>query len=143
MGKAIAVTMALLALACGSPTGPTEDDGRPGLLRIGSGGDIDVDVPASVTAGRPFEVSLRSWGPDSCWSVDRTDVSVTGLSAAIRPFDRYDDPGPGRGCYFSFVKIEHVADVRFDVTGTAELTIRGRSYSGDVVVSRTIEVLEE
>jgi hypothetical protein len=97
-----------------------------------------VGVPTEAEAGRPFVVTVRTYG-DGCAEKGKAEVEVAGDRAVVRPYDyhrqRVDCP--------SIVGLfDHTATVQFGAPGTFEVVIEGRSFPSDEVirVTRTVQV---
>jgi hypothetical protein len=97
-----------------------------------------VNVPAEGEAGRPFEVTVRTYG-DGCTEKGRTEVEVAGGRAIVRPYDYHRQRVD---CPSILGLFDHTAMVQFEVPGTFEVVIEGRSVpSYEVIrVTRTVHV---
>lgn len=126
---------ALAAAACPSPFGSTER--RLAVIELGDD-PPEVVVPATATAGTPFEVRVTSYG-GGCISAAPTRVSVSGSTATVEP---YQVITRGRACTADFRTDVNVATVRFNAPGTARVIVRGLNDAADqvVTVERTVQV---
>ena len=123
---AACATATLLAPACESPFSPGAFD----QLAFIAGFNVDdphIDVPATVAAGSPFAVEVTTYG-GGCVSEGYTQVSLTGRSAIVTPWDRNSG---GEICTLELRSFRHSATLRFDERGIATVTIRGMRVPGD------------
>lgn len=139
---AFRASLALLALAtaaCPSAFGPDRER-RPAVIELSPGDPVKVVVPATVTAGTPFEVRVTTYG-GGCHGRGPTEVSVSGSVALVEPFQLVpaDDD---LVCTMELRIEENVGTVRFDQPGTARVVVRGySSVSRQVIdVERTVRV---
>lgn len=112
------VAVALLG-GCNALTGPDE---MIGLVK-------GVEVPDTVQSGQVFVVTVQTAGPNGCWKKARTNLSVSGLTATITP---YDLKSSGY-CTQATVEMTHTAEVVFGQPGTGLVKVRGRNDSGTEV----------
>lgn len=84
-----------------------------------------VEAPDSIDTGERFTVTVTTSGPDGCWKKERTEVSVSGLTAMIAPYD-VDTARPGISCTTAVVEIMHTAEVTFARAGAGLIRVRGR-----------------
>ncbi len=128
-------------MGCGSdqPTGP--GDGEPESVRgviFFEGEAPFAIVPDSVRAGEEFEVTVRTWGSNTGWRLDRTEVDRQGSRAVIRP---YNFVGTSGG--FAIIEIDHSATLRFESSGLKTVIFEGTDFSGALVAfSRLIRVVD-
>lgn len=135
LSTAVAVTLA----ACGVAE-PLEDR-LVGILVLEDGAPV-VDVPDTVRAGTPFEVSVITVG-GACIRRDDTDVEVDGATATVTPWDRFAIPRPGFGCLPSTSTLDHTASVTFSSPGAATVVVRGREDGADEVLTFSYPVVVE
>jgi len=125
------------ALACDPVTGP----GRTRVLGEIAGyyaDDPHVDVPATAERGRPFSVSIRTYG-NACRTAGNTGVRVDGLTADVTPYDYMVTKAVCADVLLTFV---HTATLRFDAAGLARVRVRGLGRPGgtEIVVEREVVV---
>jgi hypothetical protein len=101
--------------------------------------DPRISVPTTARAGQDFEVTVSTYG-SGCHSKGETEVSISGRTATITPYD-YTAP-PGTPCTMQLVEFRHTATVRFATMGPAEVVIRGesRTAQGVIDVRRSVSV---
>ena len=128
--------LAALLTACGAPTNPSATE-RPGVIEFYSD-PVQIEVPESVAAGEPFEVSVRTYG-GGCILQDRTDVEGSGMVADVRPYDRHVSAPI---CTTELRLFNHTATVTFPERGTGRIRVHGMRAPADVplVVERRVEV---
>ena len=131
-----AVLGASLLIACGSTTEPQPRE-QLGVISF-YGDPVVIDVPDTVAAGVPFEVSVRTYG-GGCISKARTDVRMEGDTVHVRPFDRHSGHDV---CTDILHMFDHRAQVTLDAAGAFEFVFHGRAEPGDAAVSfhRTVIV---
>lgn len=129
--------VAVILVACGSPTKP--DEGRRIGLILGSPDDPHITVPDTVRAGVEFTVTVRTVGLDSCWEKAATEVGIRGLEALVIPYD-IDRTEEYAGCWPMVVHLDHTANLRFDRPGTGRVTVRGREDDRVLTFTRTLVV---
>lgn len=84
-----------------------------------------IIAPDTVTRGVPFEVSFVTFGGGCTRSAVRTDLTIRGTDADIRPYDRTVRSDV---CTSDLLFIPHVTQVHFDAPGTAVLHVIGQQY---------------
>jgi hypothetical protein len=115
----------LLLTGCELITGVTEERS---LGYIGFPDRLQIAVPDTVQRGQAFTVSVRTSGSDGCWQKDRTNVTVSGLAATIRPVDVRRTSRRSM-CNLGVPELSHTAQLAFATAGVAEVTIHGRDGS--------------
>lgn len=85
-----------------------------------------VSVPGIVAAGQPFDVDIQTAG-NGCYSFQRTEVKLDGMTAEIRPFDRVDLSDP---CEDVLTLIDHTVTLRFARRGYATVHVIGKQPDG-------------
>ena len=115
--------MATIFVACGDD-GTTETE-RLAVLNQRNELELDVTVPATATAGQPFEVLMVTQG-GGCIAQGRDEVQVAGLRVDIWPYDIHIDPGPGSDCPSILLFYDHRPQVTIESTGTATVAIHHR-----------------
>jgi hypothetical protein len=128
------------ALGCsGSPTDSGDSERALGYLEF-HGTPVEVTVPATAHAGEPFTVHVVTWG-GGCTAKSDTDVSVSGRTADVRPYD-VTVSDPAVVCPEILRSLPHDVTVRFDTPGTATVRVHGRRAPGSatVVLTRTVDV---
>ena len=113
----------------------------PGLIADGGAALEVYSGPDTVTAGRPFAAIVFTYGSSSCTTPDGADVSISGLTAEVVPYDRI--PTGSVPCTADFAQRPHAVTLRFDTVGTAALTVRGEGFSGGrrVPLRRTFTIV--
>jgi hypothetical protein len=84
-----------------------------------------VWVVGEARAGKPFEVQINTFGLNSCWAKDRTDVQP-GALVIITPYNR--SGGQGTACFEAVSRIEHVVTLSYPTPGEKQVIIRGRDF---------------
>ncbi len=84
-------------------------------------------VVGEARAGQPFDVQINTFGPNSCWSKERTEV-IQGVVVVITPYNRSNEVPPDGGCYQVVRHIQHVVTLSYPAPGEKHLVIRGRAY---------------
>lgn len=108
---------------------PLEPDGVSRTLKPAAiqfyGDTADVIAPASVVAGEPFDVTVRSFG-GGCVSFGETRASVSQRIAEIRPYDQEVTHAPRNyACPDILVSFSHTVTLVFNERGrNAALDIR-------------------
>ena len=99
-----------------------DDDGRRiGVITFYSE-PVVIDAPTAARRGEHFEVRVRTYG-GGCIRQGETSTAVEGLRAGVTPYDI--DSGAGV-CTSELRVFDHTARLRFDDTGPAIITVRGR-----------------
>jgi len=99
-------------------------------------------APDTVTAGTPFDVSVRTFG-GGCVDQGDTEVAVVGRVVELRPFDIFTTHLPqGYACPAILALYTHTVSLRIDQAGTATLRAIGRASPGDTAatIERTLFV---
>lgn len=129
--KTIATLLVGLAVAaCATSTEPGTDGlagstGNPDRVRVlgaikgYNSDDPRIEVSA---AGRTVRVIVTSYG-GGCHSRGDTEVSVSGLTADVTPYD-FTAPA-GTPCTLPLLSFRHEAEIRFDRGGTALIRVHG------------------
>ena len=101
------------------------------------GGPFQASVPATATAGEPFDVTVVTYGA-GCIEKGETTVQVDGLQTAIRPYDVDTQPASG-DCPAILRAHEHNASVTFAEAGEAKVVFYGlrEDETGTLNVSHT------
>jgi hypothetical protein len=144
----IAVAAAAAVAACSLTLGPEGDraGGLEGGQQPGAIKGYNMDDPRIEVAvnGRDVTVRVTTYG-GGCTARGWTDVSVSGLTADIRPFD-YVAPA-GTICTMQLLSFIHEASIRFDRSGLATLRIHGSDAGhgtggpgGPIVVEREVRI---
>jgi hypothetical protein len=93
-----------------------------------------VEVPNVVSRGVDLEVAVRTFG-GGCISQGDTEVSISGRSAEVRPFDVFvTHLPPNYACTSELRYYLHRATLRFAERGLATVRVRGRAHPGDRVI---------
>lgn len=128
--KIRSAALLLLLVGCrGGGTDPDDWQQRLGVVDPQLSAAQTIELPQVVSAGALFPVVVRTIGSSSCTRVARTDVSVNGLLAEIRPYDSY---APARSaCTDDLHFFVHETMLRFTTRGTARVVLHGRRYTGE------------
>jgi hypothetical protein len=93
-----------------------------------------VEIPKVVSRGVDFEVAVRTFG-GGCMGQGDTEVSISGRSAEVRPYDLFPTRlPPNTACTADLRYYLHRATLRFSEAGLAMVRVRGRAHPGDRVV---------
>ncbi len=84
------------------------------------------EVLGEARAGRPIVVQINTFGLDSCWGRERTDVAAGALTI-ITPYNRTSSE-PGTFCLAAIRRIEHAVTLSYPTPGEKQLLIRGRAF---------------
>lgn len=135
--------IAMLATAgCDSIFGSGERDLRREGILVYNENPASVTIPATVTAGVPFQVRVTTYGV-GCYSAGGTSVvQVTG-GVQVLPYDFLRVGGEG-SCPTTLQTFEHTANVTLPTAGTATVSVQGVSVQGTRTertrVERTVQV---
>ncbi len=110
--------------ACRDTTGPVAGE-NTALIGPSLSSVPVVWVVGEARAGLPFNVQINTFGLNSCWAKDRTDVQ-SGALVVITPYNRA--AGQGSGCFEAVSRIEHVVTLSFPTPGEKQVIIRGRDF---------------
>lgn len=133
------LTATVLALTVSACSGVVDPIGGKRLGVIAFHGDpVVVEVPDTVEAGVPFEVSVRTYG-GGCISKNGTDLRVDGLTADVRPYDNHSGH---QICTDELRVFVHRATLAFGAAGRAEVRFHGteKPSGSAIVVARTVIV---
>jgi hypothetical protein len=146
-----AVAAAIIAAACTSAMDaePDPHGAGVGFDRVRVLGEIagyNQDDPriTVVASGRTVLVEVTTYG-GGCHSKGETEVSRSGMTADVVPYD-YTAP-PGTVCTQPLLSFRHTAAIEFDRAGTATIRVRGvdrrtksaQNMTGsEIVVERTV-----
>ena len=98
-----------------------------------------VSAPATATVNVPFSVTVRTLGSSICTRVANTEVSVTGLTVTVTPYDEYARTMPY--CTNDQKAFEHTASVTVASPGTATIRVSARSLQGvPINIDRVVTV---
>jgi len=102
-----------------------------------------LDAPDTVAVGQTFGVTVRTIGPNGCWSADGLDVATTGRVVELTPWDLNSG---AEACTMIFGYLDHQATLTLSEPGEWTLRARGRRVRGDgrsdgtVTAERTVFV---
>jgi hypothetical protein len=131
-----------VGLGCQSPTDNEIQRERQLALLQFYHDPIVVHAPETASVSTPFDITVRTYG-DGCIDEGDTEVSVSGLTADIRPFDHFVTYLPARyACPDILHFYTHRAAIQFDQAGIATITVHGRIRPGDgaIAVQRSVHV---
>ena len=86
---------------------------------------VTVSIPSEVTAGVPFQVSVRTYGP-GCYSMGGLNVVEVPGGVQLLPYD-YLTVNGSQACPQGVQNFDHVAQVTLAAPGDAVLTVIGVS----------------
>lgn len=116
------VLLAVLALGgCDSLTGP--DSRRVLGTVVHVDGEPLISVPDTVEAGEPFTVSVTTTWPDTCGSLDETEVRASGTEVHVIPWDRVDEADD---CAQVIEEYDHSVTLSRATPAVLDLTVHGR-----------------
>jgi len=123
---------------------PLEPDGVVRTLKPASivfhTDSAEVIAPSTVFVGEPFEVTVSTFG-GGCTSFGETRLSVSGLTAEIRPYDSEVTHAPKNyGCTGELLILSHTVTLDFNRRGRALIWIYGRSQPDGELVAFAREV---
>lgn len=133
-----AVLLALAAAGCdGWPFGPDRER-VPATIELGESDPVEVVVPAVVTRGVPFDVTVTTYG-GGCIEEADTEVEVQGALAVVRPYQilvHHDI------CTLELNITRRTVRVRLDTPGPGRVVVHGRSEASDqeITVERAVTV---
>lgn len=130
----------ILLAGCSSIIG-SNDTETIGIIEGLQAGEPEISVPANVTAGEDFTISVVTGWHNGCATRGNTEVRNEGGTARVTPYDVVTE-APGLMCTQALQRFTHEAVVRFDDPGSATVVIRGRPSRGAPAVSieRAVEV---
>lgn len=135
---------ALCLLACGALTLSCADLTGPAVVFLATieaddQNGVAITAPDEVPTNETFQVRVVTYADRGCHERGPTEVAVDGLTATVRPFNRFND---SPNCLDQAGPVEHIADVRFAVGGSAEVVVVGMSdVRGDTIeVAHTVLV---
>jgi hypothetical protein len=136
------MAVASAGLSCRSVTGDeTQQERQLAWIRYYGEREL-VEMPSEVARGADFEVTVRTFG-GGCIGQGDTEVSVSGRSAEVRPYDLFvTSLPPNAACTDDLRYYQHRATLRFTQTGTAVVRVRGREAPSRrvIFVVRTVQV---
>lgn len=145
-GTLLAATLVTLS-ACAEAVGPKADAGRrslaivewqgPGQPAPGTPGHTPgewtsepITAPSTARAGVPFEVIVRTIGPNGCWSAGDTPVEYAAGEVRITPYDVHSG---AQACTELLGYLPHRVQVKLDAPGEVTLRVQGRRVVNGVV----------
>lgn len=129
-----AILLLLLLIAGCRDTGVGPDHARVrGAIEL-YGNPIIITAAFTATAGVPYSVKVLTYG-GGCVSKGQTESRQTGMTAEVEPYDL--ERRSGGACTDELRVHEHIAMLRFEQPGEADITVRGRSEpSGQTIEHR-------
>lgn len=122
----------MLALLVAGCSGRAEAGPDRSLGVIAFHGDpVVIEVPDTVPAGTPFDVSVRTYG-DGCVTKGDTEVRQEGRTVNVRPYDVHSG---AEICTLQLKMFDHRATVTLDDPGPAEIRFHGRELPADSVLT--------
>jgi hypothetical protein len=102
-----------------------------------------LEAPDTVAVGQTFGVTVRTIGPNGCWSADGLDVTTSGRVVELTPWDLNSGADV---CTMIYGYLDHSTTLTLDEPGEWTLRARGRRVRGDgesdgsVTAERTVVV---
>lgn len=111
-----------------------------GVISLYENTEEVVFAPETVQAGRPFSVTVQTFG-DGCVEASDMEVTVTGNLAVLVPYDLVTIPSGDRFCPLVLKRPVHTAQITFEELGSATLRVKGmrRDNANPDGVMTTIE----
>lgn len=138
LGWVLGTVLLLPLTSCRAATGYERVQGTIAFY----GAPVQIKVPAQVTRGEPFTVSVLTQ-VGGCLEPGATEVRVEGLRADVTPYDK-DFTTAGIPCTADVEFYTHTATLSFEEAGTAEIVFRGLEEAAtgtrEISVTRTLEV---
>lgn len=136
--RALRLLSLVLFTGCSSVLGsdPTEWRREVGVLAPELSSIQMLRLPAQATTGSAFEITVTTVGSSTCTRADGAAVQVSGLVADVTPWDRVAPVG--MACTDDLAPFPRTVTLRFDVSGTATVRLRGRgglSYEAKLPVA--------
>ena len=103
---------------------------------------VHIAAPDTVTAGTPFDVEVRTVGADACWRPDGEDVTVSGTTASVTPYDLVvtEIDGEPAVCAAVLVPLRHSLTLVLQEAGEGRVTVSGRVVTrGDESTATPLE----
>lgn len=131
--------VAAMWVGCSDGTGPEGPQPEMGVIQGMVGAEALVTVPTVVKAGEDFQVAVRTYGRNSCWSMYDTQVSRKGSVVTVTPRDLNED-SLHPGCFSMVVEFDHTATLRFGAPGYRQIVVRGRDSELDLTLDIITDV---
>jgi hypothetical protein len=129
------VLLAVAVTTCSEPDWVT----TVGTLNVNPDRAAAVTMPALVTAGSRFVVTVQTLGSSNCTRVERTDLTLTGNLARVVPYDQVPAGGE-TSCFRDLMTFPHSQDVQFDAVGPATVRVVGLFGQSAQAVLDSIDV---
>jgi hypothetical protein len=82
-----------------------------------------LTVPDTVPAGEPFRVTVQTIGEGGCWSAHSQEVSVSGRTVELRPYDVHSGAD---ACTMILLHLKHESELVLQEPGEWILRVSGR-----------------
>jgi hypothetical protein len=94
------------------------------------GDSSSVQIPDTVRAGEPFEVSATTFG-SGCTRAAGMRVALQNRKAVLTPIDSSYSPGPNEACTMEQRVLNHRAELAFSEAGEALVIVKGAARGND------------
>lgn len=84
-----------------------------------------LEAPDTVSAGVPFDMVVRTYGADGCWSEAGAEISVTALTMTVTPYDRREQRAEHL-CTMAVVRLPRTVRASFSERGEGVVRVTGR-----------------
>ena len=118
------LALAALALLAGCDSAGGGETRVPGELVRNEFDFPALAVPDTVVVGQQFTATTFTIG-GGCYRIGDTEATVGNVSAEVRPFDLFLDPGPNGACTADLAYFPHTATFAFRQPGTATVRVVG------------------
>lgn len=140
----IAMAFALATTGCEMLTGPGSEEREVGILQwlpapaalndgpaylmAATPSEIHVVAPETVTEGVAFGVEITTVGLNGCWQEDGADLTVSGTTATVTPYDLVvtEIDGEPAVCTAALKLLTHELQITFHEAGDGLLKVNGR-----------------
>ena len=108
------------------PVGPIRWSIAPGA-GVAYAPDV-IEAPDTVDVNQPFDVTVRTIGPDGCWMADGIETAKAGRVIELTPWDRVSG---AEVCTAVLSYLAHVSRLTLDQAGEWTLRAMGRRVRGN------------
>lgn len=89
-----------------------------------------LEAPDTATAGVPFEVIVNTYGADGCWRAAGAEITATGSTAEITPYDIDANPQTAM-CIMAVRRLPRSVRISFSTPGEGLIRVTGRRVVDD------------